>query len=151
MNNDYRDYLMHYGIKGMRWGIRRGSKSTNKRRSKTKTSGHKAKTISRIRQQSKKRKQNRYNRNHPTKAKQIYKHRSKLTDQELRNRINRIQMEQQLGSLSKKEQRIGRNVVGKFANRYADQLTNAAVAAAVGATIAAARSPVVRSKIRRSI
>lgn len=159
MNNDYRDYLMHYGIKGMRWGIRRGSKSTNKRRSKTKTSGHKAKTISRIQQQSKKRKQNRYNRNHPTKAalmkstnaKQIYKHRSKLTDQELRNRINRIQMEQQLGSLSKKEQRIGRNVVGKFANRYADQLTNAAVAAAVGATIAAARSPVVRAKIRRSI
>ena len=25
MNNyrDYEDYLMHYGIKGMRWGIRR--------------------------------------------------------------------------------------------------------------------------------
>lgn len=152
MNNDYRDYLMHYGIKGMRWGIRRGSKSTKKSRPKTKT-------ISRIQQQSKKRKQKRYDLNHPTKAalmkstsaKQIYKHRSKLTDQELRNRINRIQMEQQLSSLSKKEQRIGRNVVGRFANRYADQLTNAAVAAAVGATIAAARSPVVRAKIQRSI
>lgn len=152
MNNDYRDYLQHHGVKGMKWGIRRGSKSTKKSR-------HKTKTISRIQQQSKKRKQNRYNRNHPTKealmkstsAKQIYKHRSELTDQELRNRINRIQMEQQLSSLSKKEQRIGRNVVSKFSNRYANQLTNAAVAAAVGATIAAARSPVVRAKIRRSI
>lgn len=159
MNNDYRDYLMHYGIKGMRWGIRRGSKSTNKRRSKTKTGGHKAKTIRRIQQQSRKRKQDRYNRNHPTKealmestsATQIYKHRSKLSDQELRNRINRIQMEQQLSNLSKKEQRMGRTMVGKFANQYANRLTNAAVAAAVGATIAAARSPVVRAKIQRSI
>ena len=161
MNNDYRDYLQHHGVKGMKWGVRRSSKSTKKSRhkTKTKTGSHKPKAISRIQQKNKKRKQKRYDFNHPTKealmestsATQIYKHRSKLSDQELRNRINRIQMEQQLSTLSKKEQRMGRTMAGKFANQYANRLTNAAVAAAVGATIAAARSPVVRAKIQRSI
>lgn len=165
MNNDYRDYLQHHGVKGMKWGVRRSSKSTKKSRhktktrTKTKTGSHKPKAIRRIQQKSRQRKQKRYDFNHPTKealmestsATQIYKHRSKLSDQELRNRINRIQMEQQLSSLSKKEQRMGRTMAGKFANQCANRLTNAAVAAAVGATIAAARSPVVRAKIQRSI
>lgn len=85
MNNTY---LAHYGVLGMKWGVRRyqpygegGYNPKKKRRGKTqKTHAELMKS---------------------TNAKELYKNRDKLSDKELQDRINRIQKENQLHDLQK--------------------------------------------------
>ena len=66
--------LYHYGVLGMKWGVRRANKKANKK-SKEKVSD--------------------------------------LSDQELRNKINRLQMEKQYKELSRK-QSVGKKALGNF-------------------------------------
>lgn len=81
------DRLEHFGIPKMKWGVRNplgpdgriiGSKYS-------KASPSHEKLIK------------------STRAKEVYKHRSELSDQELRDRVNRIQTEQNLKRLSDNE------------------------------------------------
>lgn len=106
------EYLMHHGIKGMKWGIRkdRGSSSGGRNRRKknkinpflNKISGH-------------------YRRSH-------------MTDEELDRRIARLSKEKKLKDLERGVEddaiTVGRDVTKEYSKRI---LTSAAVAATTGA------------------
>lgn len=70
----YEDYLEHYGVKGMRWGRRKGAGSSSESSVKT------AKTAKKV--------------------KPVKPDIKKMSDKELRDKINRLQMEQQYAKLT---------------------------------------------------
>lgn len=79
--------LYHFGVKGMRWGVRRSQSQlgqTEKLRSD---------------------------------SKEI----SSMSDQELRNRINRLQMEKQYTQLTQKEKSAGRKFIESVLKNTAQQ------------------------------
>lgn len=86
MKNDL--YLLHYGVKGMKWGVRkdRTISSSERRRLKREASIEKKRTKALDRR---------------TSARYTYRQRKHLTDAELRSRINRLSMEKQLKDLSR--------------------------------------------------
>ena len=88
MNDDR--YLIHYGVKGMKWGVRkdRTISSSERRRLKREASIEKKRTKALDRR---------------TSARYTYRQRKHLTDAELRSRINRLSMEKQLKDLSKND------------------------------------------------
>ena len=88
MNDDR--YLMHYGVKGMKWGVRKDQKASRSERQRLK----KEAAIEKRRTKALDRR---------TSARYTYRQRKHLTDAELRNRINRLNMEKQLKDLSRNE------------------------------------------------
>lgn len=89
MNDDR--YLMHYGVKGMKWGVRKdrtGLSGSERRRLRQEASIEKKRTKALDRR---------------TSARYTYKQRKHLTDAELRARINRLSMEKQLKDLSRND------------------------------------------------
>ena len=77
------DFLEHYGVKGMKWGVRRSSSSG--------TSGRTNKTPSRPAVKS-------------------------MSDDELRRRINRIQMERAYNTLTEQQMASGKAKAKEFGN-----------------------------------
>lgn len=89
------NYLLHYGIPGMKWGVRKSKPSSGGSRKRSNSSYKKS-----------------YNKKVKQQKKNKYSDISKLSDQELRNRINRMQMERQYSSLLKDQShavRTGKN------------------------------------------
>ena len=77
----YNDELMHYGVKGMKWGVRKGRrKSSTPEHDDYKTAHSKTKVKS-------------------------------MSDAELRKRINRLQMENQYDQLTQKRKSAGQKFV----------------------------------------
>lgn len=79
----YPNYLMHHGVKGMKWGVRRQQKKAYKQASRARKKD--------MRNASKNRRQ--------------------LSDQELDARINRLKKEKQLKELTNEELNPGRAIV----------------------------------------
>ena len=76
MNEEYREqYLMHYGVKGMRWGIRRKRKSSDDE-AKKKASNSKARKKEKV---------------------------TTMDDAELQRRLARLRMETELDRLTKQQ------------------------------------------------
>lgn len=85
----YSEELYHYGVKGMRWGVRK------KRELNPRTSAKKG--FNKVRRQQKR---------------DLYKDMVSLNDVELRNRINRMQMENQYKQLNQSNvSKIGKRFV----------------------------------------
>lgn len=97
-NYNYSDELYHHGIKGMKWGVRRSRAQLGYSSSPRKTKKQAQKVSS---------KQQRRN------------EMKNMSDAELRNRINRIQMEKQYMQLTEPQLSPGKKFVK-------DVLTNAA-------------------------
>ena len=95
-NYNYSNELCHYGVKGMKWGVRRNRKLN---------------TLSKIK--------NKRSREDPSKYHDDYKkaHSKKnikeMSDKELRDRLNRIQMEQQYTKLNPDKIDKGKIYAGK--------------------------------------
>lgn len=90
------NYLSHYGIPGMKWGARKSKSSSGSSKRKRSNSSYKKEYNKKVKQQKKNK----------------YSDISNLSDQELRNRINRMQMERQYSSLLKDQShavRTGKN------------------------------------------
>lgn len=119
------DELYHYGVKGMKWGIRRtpaqlGHKTGSKKKKSTgsdvksfvkKTGSKAANAIKNHRAASKQKKAAKQEAKR-AKKKPI----SEMSDEELRRRVQRLQLEQQYRQLSPQKISAGRafiNVVGK--------------------------------------
>ena len=98
MNDDR--YLIHSGVKGMKWGVRKDRTISNseRRRLKREASIEKKRTKALDRR---------------TSARYTYKQRKHLTDAELRQRINRLSMEKQLKDLSRSDSRAPEFVMMK--------------------------------------
>ena len=107
--------LLHYGVLGMKWGVKKARKSSDtvdetRRKSNTQNSNtQKSNTQnSNTKQQSKKfvtKKQ---------RQKQIMEDLNSMSDKELRERLNRMQMEQQYIRMMTPEKRAAKKQVEQF-------------------------------------
>lgn len=91
------DYLAHHGILGMKWGVRRYQ---NEDGSLTKEGMKRYAREERL-----------------TEKREDVKYRSTLTDQELRDKINRLQLERQLRQLTDEEINRGRSAVNEILSK----------------------------------
>lgn len=97
------DYLEHYGIKGMKWGVRRTAEQL----------GHKIKKAVGSKP--------RPNGAEPSKRK---KRVSEMTDEELTNRLKRMRMEDEYSRLAASQSENQKNVVSKFLKKHTGDLFN---------------------------
>lgn len=80
------DCLAHYGVLGMKWGRRKEKSPSSSKKSSSKSSKQYRKS---------------YEKQMKSRKKNLYKDIAKLSDNELRIRINRMQLERQYSSLLK--------------------------------------------------
>lgn len=99
--------LRHYGIKGMKWGVRRTPEEL----------GHKKSLKERLKRK-KKAPPSHDDLMKSTNPKELYKYRSQLSDKELRARVNRINTERELKKLMQT-----RNLGATVSNRILNALT----------------------------
>lgn len=100
------DYLAHYGVLGMKWGVRKDRSSSGKKRNKSKVR-------TRIEKEIKTRK---------ARDKRV----KSMSDVELRREINRLNMEKQYKELTQTDLEKGVSYVMSMINSaYRDTTTNA--------------------------
>lgn len=100
----YSNEIYHFGIKGMKWGIRRFQNKDGSR-----TLLGKRRRASQEKVESSEEKRARLLKS--TNAEELYKNRKLLSTNELNERINRIQTEQRLSELSAKHKQTGMDKV----------------------------------------
>ena len=108
--------LMHYGVKGMHWGIRRFQN-----RDGTLTSAGKAKQSSgKSDKQKESEKRKRYD----------ARNRGSLTNTQLRNKIDRLQMEKQLRKLTEEEISPGRTEAKRILSQIGTKVASTTITGA---------------------
>lgn len=138
--SDYRDSLEHYGVPGMKWGIRKKKESSGKRRKKRtfsekvqarrtqRAKNRVARAKARAEKQAseakkkaekaaaKKEKRRKEILNNPT---SLYKHRKEFTAQEIQQAMQQFEWERKLSSYSREQLNNGAefiNTMFKYAN-----------------------------------
>ena len=106
-NNVNPDILMHYGIKGMKWGIRRTEAQLQRARGKLESDA---------------------NRSEIKRRKATYKNRRTISDDDLRKEVSRLELEKKYKNLVDEDVRPGRTAVQKFLKSTGGRvLTSAAI------------------------
>lgn len=118
----YDEFLAHYGIIGQKWGVRRFQPYSVRGRK----GGKGGKEIGEAKKHSKSPTHEQLTKS--TNAAEVYKYRDQLSDKELRDRVNRIQTEQQLKQLmdanNKKKDR-GKNIASDVMKRIGTMAASA--------------------------
>lgn len=105
-HTDY-DVLVHYGIKGMKWGIRRTEEQLRRARGKLESDA---------------------NRSEVKRRKATYKNRRTISDDDLRKEVSRLELEKKYKNLVDEDVRPGRTAVQKFLKSTGGRvLTSAAI------------------------
>lgn len=126
MSND--DFLIHYGVLGMKWGVRKDrNSSSSKRREKAKNTRKQLKAVRKSR-------------------KKAMKNRSILPEKELDKRINRLEKEKKLKELTEEEIYKGKQAAKKAALKFGDKAFN--VSAGLGS---AAATTVVTTMVKKKM
>lgn len=107
------NYLKHYGVLGMKWGVRRGSSSSRTGSSRRKKKGSSVEL------------HEDYKKAHDKKSVKS------MSDAELRNRLNRLNMERQYSQLGGEPVNKGRS----YANKIMKAGTTVAAVTTTGLTI----------------
>ena len=101
------DILEHYGIKGMKWGIRRTEEQLKRARGKLESDANRAEVKRR---------------------KSTYKNRRTISDDDLRKEVSRLELEKKYKNLVDEDVRPGRTAVQKFLKSTGGRvLTSAAI------------------------
>lgn len=110
MDEDY-NLLLHYGVPGMKWGVRKSKSSSSSRKSN---------------RQAKKS----YNKTIKSRKKNKYEDISTLSDKELRERTNRMQLERQYASLLRDQSYAvnkGKNKTNGILKKNGEEVANESV------------------------
>lgn len=138
------DFLAHYGVLGMKWGVRKDRRkgsggSSPRKKSKV------FKSVQRAIAKSKKKKAQKKKQQSNTPKKPNVK---TMSDEELRRRINRLQMEQQYAALTKSPPSKGKQMVGQIMKTIGTNVTSQASKAA-GKVVAEAVEEMMRELLNR--
>lgn len=120
------EFLEHYGILGMKWGVRRGPYPIGSKKGKVKKSKAKAKKVYKTREQIIKDKD----------IQEMNKRKDEFTTQEINDVLNRIGAETRLSQLAKQTSKKGkakRTVKKIINNKAVKALAVSTLVAAVGA------------------
>ena len=119
MNNSSHKELRHYGILGMRWGVRRSEKELARARAKTKVDIDEIDSV-----------HDDYKKAHSSGRVHA------MSDAELRARINRIQMESQYRQLTTPQKSAGQKFVSEVLTNAAKQTATKYVSKYMDDTVA---------------
>jgi len=107
-----KNFLKHYGVIGMKWGIRKTRASSISKKTSSTSTGKKTAEEETTKNTSSKLSSKTSTRKQPVK---------KLSDKELRDAINRIEMEKRYNQIHASNVRKGKNVVGDIITSAAKQ------------------------------
>lgn len=132
------NYIMHHGIKGQRWGVRRFENpdgtltDAGKRRYRDAISSRVDAARNKVRQTREDIQRAKYEKRRNAaltskKAKVVLKNADTLSDKELREKLNRLQMEQNLRDLDSKNTAWGVRFMKDMGNQAAKQAVGAII------------------------